>query len=180
MKKMKPESPRLGVAVIVLDKDNNLLLGKRSATTHEAGKYGCPGGKVDFGETLVVAAKRELYEETQLKLKLAPLPYVADCQYPGEKNHFVCVWFVARINKIKPKVKFIEKNAKGEPKMESWGWYSADEVYKMEQMLSTVPAYEKAVLLTDGCDVPFEIDYIVRHAELTIVNHSRAELASSH
>ena len=62
--------PGLGVGVMVL-KENKILLGvrnpdkiKASSELQGQGTWTMPGGKVEFMETLVDAAKRELLEET--------------------------------------------------------------------------------------------------------------------
>lgn len=45
-------------------KNGKLLMVKRTAKLLEGGKWGLVGGFVDRGETLVEAAKREVFEET--------------------------------------------------------------------------------------------------------------------
>lgn len=54
--------PRLGVLAVVLRGDSVLLV--RRANPPDAGLWGFPGGKVDWGETVEAAALRELAEET--------------------------------------------------------------------------------------------------------------------
>ena len=71
--------PGLGVGVMIL-KDDKILLGLRNPNKEKAsnelngqGTWTMPGGKVDYMEKLIDAAKRELEEETSLvatKLKL--------------------------------------------------------------------------------------------------------------
>lgn len=54
-----------GVAVF---RDGKLLVMRRAADDFLGGHYGMPGGGVDDGETLIEAARRELFEETGLKI----------------------------------------------------------------------------------------------------------------
>jgi len=56
--------PRIGVACVVL-KDDQILLGKRK-NSHGEGLWACPGGHLEWGETLQACAARELFEETGL------------------------------------------------------------------------------------------------------------------
>lgn len=55
-------TPRLAVLSIVARGDQVLLVQRRNPP--DAGLWGFPGGKVDFGETVFAAAERELLEET--------------------------------------------------------------------------------------------------------------------
>jgi ADP-ribose pyrophosphatase YjhB (NUDIX family) len=49
----------------VFDKENRVLLQKRS----DNGQWGFPGGFMDLGESVQDTARREVYEETGLKLE---------------------------------------------------------------------------------------------------------------
>lgn len=54
----------VGSTVLVLDTKNRLLLMKRS----DNGKWGLPGGAMELGESTEATARRELFEETGLKV----------------------------------------------------------------------------------------------------------------
>lgn len=61
---MSAPVPRLAVLAVVLRGEDVLLV--RRANPPDAGLWGYPGGKVDWGETVEAAALRELAEETGL------------------------------------------------------------------------------------------------------------------
>ena len=56
---------RLGVGIIVLNKENKVFVGKRR--DNPTNKWQMPQGGVDPGENLVDAMKRELKEETSIR-----------------------------------------------------------------------------------------------------------------
>ncbi len=57
-----PERPQ--VAVLAVTRRGDRLLLVQRANPPDAGKWGFPGGRVERGETVAVAAVRELAEET--------------------------------------------------------------------------------------------------------------------
>ncbi|WP_316860135.1 NUDIX hydrolase [uncultured Cohaesibacter sp.] len=59
--------PRAAVLSLVVRGDDILLV--RRANEPDSGKWGFPGGKIEFGETIEAAAIRELYEETGVKAR---------------------------------------------------------------------------------------------------------------
>ncbi|GBQ63914.1 hydrolase [Ameyamaea chiangmaiensis NBRC 103196] len=61
---MNEHYPRAGVVAIVRRGDAFLLV--RRGRAPNAGRWGFPGGKIEYGETLFHAAERELREETAL------------------------------------------------------------------------------------------------------------------
>ena len=56
--------PVTGTTIIPIMPDGRIVMIQRS----DSGKWGLPGGMIDWGEDLPQAAKRELAEETGLKL----------------------------------------------------------------------------------------------------------------
>lgn len=61
---MPIDTPRLGAIAVVIRQSNVLLVQRRKAP--DAGFWGFPGGHVEFGETALDAAVRELREETSV------------------------------------------------------------------------------------------------------------------
>lgn len=57
--------PVPAVLAVVIREDQVLLV--QRANPPDAGLWGFPGGKVDFGETVLAAAERELFEETGVR-----------------------------------------------------------------------------------------------------------------
>jgi 8-oxo-dGTP diphosphatase len=71
-----PDYPRIGVGAIVLHEGRVLLVKRGHAPG--LGLWSVPGGLVDLGETTVDAARREVDEETGLKVRIAGLVGVLD------------------------------------------------------------------------------------------------------
>ena len=56
---------RCGVGVVILNKKNEVFVGKRKDNPID--KWQMPQGGIDKGEDYLSAMKRELYEETSIK-----------------------------------------------------------------------------------------------------------------
>ena len=105
--------PLIGVAIIVT-KDNRVLLGKRK-NSHGEGTWAFPGGHLEFNESIEDCARREVTEETGIKIKnLRYGPYTNDI-FADEGKHYVTLFVMADYNSGTPEVK--------EPhKCEKWKW----------------------------------------------------------
>ena len=57
------------VAAIIINK-KRILIGKRKDEDIGGGKWEFPGGKIEIGETISKALKRELYEELGISAKI--------------------------------------------------------------------------------------------------------------
>ncbi|WP_152555669.1 NUDIX hydrolase [Methylomarinum vadi] len=90
--KQIPPMPAIGVGAVVLNRRGQILLIKRDkAPAH--GLWSIPGGKQEAGETLVEACRREVLEETGLKVKIHNILAVVERRLEG--FHYVIVDFFA-------------------------------------------------------------------------------------
>lgn len=97
---MKAGIDYIGVAVgiFILNDDGKVFLTKRSVkTTNERGTWEIPGGKVHFGETLEVAAKREAKEEYGIDIRLIEQFPAQNHLIPSERQHWVPTCFLCRV-----------------------------------------------------------------------------------
>jgi len=81
--------------------------------THKwSNKWGIPGGKVKWGETSEAALRREIKEETDLKVKDIKFVLVQDCIHSKEfyhDAHFVLLNYTCRCAGKNPRVKLNEE-----------------------------------------------------------------------
>jgi len=92
-KREYPDRPYVGVGVIVF-RDQEVLIVKRKKDPNK-GQWSIPGGKQMIGETIAEAAKRELLEETGVKVGQLFLVDVVDAIIPDDegkiKYHYTLV-----------------------------------------------------------------------------------------
>jgi 8-oxo-dGTP diphosphatase len=89
-------APRLGVGAFIRDESGRLLLVQRRREP-EAGHWGLPGGKVDFGETVEAAVVREIEEELGVALRLDGLLCLVDQIDRAAGTHWVAPVYRAAI-----------------------------------------------------------------------------------
>lgn len=95
------EKKKIGVGLgVMMVKNGQILLGRRhddSAKAQSAlkgvGTWTMPGGKLDFGETFEVGAKREVFEETGIELNKVGVMCIN--QDIIETAHFVTVGMIS-------------------------------------------------------------------------------------
>ena len=88
------KKPLLGVSVC-LSNDKGILLVQRGKTPF-LGLWSLPGGSVEFGETLLAAARRELVEETGLAV--ADLTFVTFHEAISDNSHVVIAVFAGKLS----------------------------------------------------------------------------------
>jgi phosphoglycolate phosphatase len=98
------EPPLATVGALIFNAQNEALM----IRTHKwSGKWGIPGGKIKRGETSLAALRRELLEETALKVKDIEFVLVQDCINSKEfyrPAHFVLLNYICRCVAKNPRV----------------------------------------------------------------------------
>ena len=96
------QRPKVGVGVMIL-RNEEILLGKRhddsekaSSDLHGEGTWTMPGGKLDFQETLLDGAAREVLEETGIKINKEKLKVISVADEIVPDNHYVTVGFLCQ------------------------------------------------------------------------------------
>jgi 8-oxo-dGTP pyrophosphatase MutT (NUDIX family) len=111
----------VGAAILVLDRQNRLLLMKRS----DSGYWGMPGGATEPGEVVEEAAKRETFEETNLEIGEMSLFGVFSgpelyYKYPnGDEVYNVTVVYLS--HDWRGKVKLNDEHTE-------WRWFTVHEI----------------------------------------------------
>lgn len=113
---------RVGIGVLIL-REGRILLGHRvgrdTGGIYEPGSWCLPGGKQEYGETVLEGAAREVEEETSLLIRGAEIFGAADDIAPD--RHFVTLWVVAKDCEGTARVT--------EPdKQDEWRWFAPDEL----------------------------------------------------
>jgi len=85
----------VAVGVIFSPDKKQVLISKRKANQHLAGLWEFPGGKVEKGENIQLALKRELYEELGIKPEKINQLTTISYNYP-DKNVLLDVWQVSK------------------------------------------------------------------------------------
>ena len=125
MEKETKQKPGAGVGVIIL-KNNKILLGKRHSDPEKAdcelhgeGTWTMPGGKLHFQEDIKECAKREVFEETGIKINISNLDLVSVSNDIVFDNHFITIGFLCTDFEGEPKVM--------EPdEITEWRWFDLD------------------------------------------------------
>lgn len=81
------------VVAVIIDEEERVLLTKRSISPFK-GMWVMPGGKIDLGEPILTALKREVYEEVGLLVEAGSLIDVFEHVAPGEENcHYIILFY---------------------------------------------------------------------------------------
>ncbi len=91
MKRSYPNQPVIGVAGILIEGDQVLLI--QRGKEPQKGKWSVPGGALEVGESIAEGVQRELREETGLSVEVGGLVEVferiSERDDDGVKHHYV-------------------------------------------------------------------------------------------
>ena len=119
---MKPGIDYIGVAVgaILFNQAGEVFLSRRGPkATNERDTWEFPGGKVDYGERMTDAVRREFAEEYSMVIEVGELLDVDDHILPDEGQHWVSVTYLARHVSGEPRIVEPEKCT-------AIGWFALD------------------------------------------------------
>ncbi len=91
-----PKTPALTTDCVVFDARRRVLLIRRGRPPFK-GRYALPGGFVDVGEAVEDACRRELLEETGVKVRKLELVGVYSAPGRDPRGHTCSVAFLARV-----------------------------------------------------------------------------------
>ncbi len=113
------QRPLIGIGVIISRK-GKILLGKRR-NAHGEGTWCCPGGHLEYGESLEACARRETREETGLEIMNIRRGTFTNDLFKKEGKHYVTLFMLADCDQGAPEVYEPEK-------CERWAWFSREDL----------------------------------------------------
>lgn len=89
------DHPKVGIGVIIINKQEDILVGKRKGD--HAPFFSIPGGHLEVGETFEEAACREVFEETGLQIHNPEVIGITNnlMTYAADQKHTVSVILLA-------------------------------------------------------------------------------------
>jgi 8-oxo-dGTP diphosphatase len=85
--------PRIGIGVLIFK--NRKFLMQTRAGSHGEGSWSVPGGHLEFSESFAETARREVFEETGVKIKNIRFGAITNDYFKSDKKHYVTVWMLS-------------------------------------------------------------------------------------
>lgn len=95
-KRFRKEHIVTSVVAVIIDEQERILLTRRSIPPFK-NMWVMPGGKIELGEPITVALRREVDEEVGLDVEVGSLIDVFEHVTPGEENcHYIILFYRCR------------------------------------------------------------------------------------
>ena len=115
----------VGIGAVIFNEEGKIFLGKRGKKArNEAGKWECPGGALEFGESFEDTLIREMKEEFDIDIEVIDQLAAFNHLIPEDRQHWVALAFLCRIKSGTPKILEPEK-------CDEIGWFTLNEMRKM-------------------------------------------------
>lgn len=138
---------------VLLTTGEHILLLLRSKEVTEGGTWGIPGGAIDRRETAEQAAKRELWEETGLRLQ--DYNIIGNTIFKDEDDGFTYTTFIIKVPKEYMDME-INLNSDGYQENDAYEWVDQDWLEDNAQNLHSGVMYT----LEQKWNVIFDSDYL--------------------
>jgi len=109
--------PKVGIGVCIV-KNGKVLLGRR-LNAHGDGTWSFPGGHLEFSESWENCAKREVMEETGMKIDKLIFATCTNDVFTIEDKHYITIYMKANWKSGEPQV--LEPD-----RMVKWQWFDWD------------------------------------------------------
>lgn len=112
----------VGVGALIVNSQGQIFLAQRGPMAkNERGLWECPGGSVEFGETLTKALCREMVEEFDIEIEVGDLIDLVDHILPDEGQHWVSPTYLCKLIRGEPQILEPEKCS-------AIGWFDLDQI----------------------------------------------------
>jgi len=128
--KDKPETPKVGVGVVLRNSEGKILLLLRNGS-HGSGTWSLPGGHMELGETFLDTCKREIKEETAIDIQSIGSVGLTNDIFKEEGLHYITLFFEGFYdNKMQVPINMEKDKAK------DMKWFTLKEIYELKNVFS--------------------------------------------
>jgi 8-oxo-dGTP diphosphatase len=89
-------NPNPGITIIIRSPGGNVLIGKRSEKGRYGSKWCLPGGYIEYEESFIETAHREVLEETGLRIRIEGIVNVVS-NHLDDKHHTIVIVLIGDV-----------------------------------------------------------------------------------